>query len=112
MMKVYLSLAAIIILVAATQPALADQIDGNWCSPDGQSISVDGPNVVTPGGSKISANYDRHHVDFQIPEGEPHSGDRFSADQLNDDQISVSITRARDARAGKAVIWTPCRPIS
>ena len=111
-MKMYLRLAAFVVLFTAAQPALADQINGNWCSPDGQSMTVDGPRVVTPGGHTVTANYDRHHVDYRIPEGEPSSGDRFSADQLNHEQISVSIIRASDGQAGKAVIWTPCKPIS
>lgn len=111
-MKAYPLLAATVILIAATQPALADRIDGNWCSPKGQSISVDGPKVITPGGNAVTANYDRHHVDFEIPKGEKNSGDRFSADQLNDDEISVSIIPASGEGSSKAVIWMPCKPIS
>jgi hypothetical protein len=111
-MKGCLPLTATVILITTAQPSLADRIDGDWCSPRGQSISVNGPNVVTPGGQTVVANYDRHHVDFEIPEGEPSSGDRFSADQLNHEEISVSIVPARDARTGKAVIWTLCKPIS
>ena len=53
-------------LVALCSNALADQIDGSWCSLDGKSISVDGPQVTTPGGKNITANYNRHHVDFTI----------------------------------------------
>lgn len=111
-MKPYVPLAAALIVIATVQPSLADRIDGNWCSPEGRSISVDGPNVVTPGGRTITANYNRHHVDFEIPKGEPDSGNRFSADQLNDEEISVSIIRAGDAGADKAVIWRQCKPIS
>lgn len=111
-MKPYVPLVAAVIFAATTQPSLADRIDGDWCAPGGGSISVDGPNVVTPGGRKIIANYNRHHVDFEIPKGEPDAGGRFSADQLNDEEISVSIVAAGDAGAGKAVIWRPCKPIS
>ncbi len=93
-------------------PALADKIDGNWCSAKGRSISVDGSSVVTPGGTAIIANYDRHHVDFVIPDGEPGAGDRFSADQLNHEENSVSILPHSGDDRSTPEIWTMCRPIS
>ena len=99
-------------LFLTTQPALADKIDGNWCSAKGKSISVDGSNVVTPGGRSIVANYTRHHVDFIIPEGEAGAGDTFSADQLNHEEISVSIIPQSGTDKGQAEIWTVCKPIS
>lgn len=90
--------------------ALADQIDGNWCSPTGKTLSVDGPQVVTPGGSSVTANYDRHHVDFIIPKGEARAGERFVADQLGDEEIKVTIAGSAGAKIAKPEIWTPCKP--
>ena len=91
---------------------LADRIDGYWCSPSGSSISVDGTRVVTPGGKTLVAYYDRHNIHYVIPEGEVGAGDRFSASQLNEEQIRVVIVSRDSGKAGAAEIWTPCKQIS
>lgn len=98
--------------LASSGQALADKIDGTWCSPRGASVSVDRSTVITPGGNTVTANYDRHHVDFEIPAGEPDGGKRFSADQLNDDQIRVVILDPSGASATPSEIWTPCARVS
>ena len=103
---------AIAILALSAQPALADKIDGNWCSAKGKSISVDGPTIVTPGGKSIIGYYDRHNIDFTIPEGEDGAGGKFSANQLNHEEISVSITSRSGAKVGDPEIWTVCKPTS
>lgn len=98
-------------LMLSTNAALADQINGIWCSPNGKSVSIDGPNVTTSSGNAVDANYNRHHIDYEIPSGELDAGSRFRADQLNDNQIQVVIVAAGGA-AGEPEIWTPCRPVS
>jgi hypothetical protein len=111
-MKIGRTGAAMAFLVMFTSPGHADRIDGNWCSPKGQTITVDGQMVTSPGGKPVIANYDRHHVDFDIPEGEANAGHRFSANQLNDDEISVSIRSPSGQINGKPEIWRQCKPIS
>lgn len=101
-----------VMLAASTIGAAADQIDGTWCSPAGQTLSIDGTKVVTPGGNSVVARYDRHHIDYPIPEGEQGAGDRFSAEQLNDEQIRVTILNEAQSKSGAPEIWTPCKPIS
>lgn len=101
---------AFLALIFSTSIAHADQIDGTWCSPKGESMTIEGSNVVTPGGNKITANYDRHHVDYALPEGEENAGARLSADQLNDDNISVTLIRG--GTAGAAVVWKRCEVVS
>ncbi len=111
-MRVMHAILAAPILLLSTQAALADRIDGNWCSAEGKSISVDGPRVTTARGTPVDANYNRHHVDYIIPTGEPDEGNHFQADQLNDDQIRVVIVRLPGGDAKPAEIWTPCKPVS
>ena len=111
MKKCTIPLSVAMLAIAAT-PCLADRIDGHWCSPSGMSIFVDGPNVTSPGGRAVKANYDRHHVDFVIPHGEPGAGQQFFADQLNHHQISVLIRPQDNDVAGSPEIWTPCEPVS
>ncbi|HKJ62034.1 MAG TPA: hypothetical protein VKA94_08565 [Hyphomicrobiales bacterium] len=111
-MKLRFVILAAIMTCASTQAALADRIDGTWCSPDGKSVSVDGPRVTTSHGNAVDANYNRHHIDYTIPAGEPDEGDQFRADQLNDNQIMVVLFGAGGEPKGEAEIWTQCKPVS
>ncbi len=107
-----LSALVMILLVASTAAAFADKIDGTWCSPSGKSISIDGPRVITPLGKIAVARYDRHHIDYEIPEGEPNAGDRLTANQLNEEQIRVSVVGKAKSETGAPEIWMPCKQIS
>ncbi len=97
-------------LAAFTLGVHADQINGDWCSPNGQVVSIDGAHVITPYGNQVSANHDRHHIDYQIPAGEPNAGDQFTADQLSDDKLSVKIIKDNASAKAKSEIWTSCKP--
>jgi hypothetical protein len=98
---------AVLVLLLAALPARADQIIGEWCPPGGSvSLVVKNHDDVTFAGASVQANVDRHHVDFIIPANLADSGSRFSADQLNDEQVRVTIG------SKPAEIWTPCKPVS
>ncbi len=105
-------LLAIAMLTFSANTVMADQIDGNWCSPDGKSISINGPRVTTAGGASVTANYNRHHIDYVIPSGEPNEGASFQADQLNDNEIRVIIAGPSSGQIGEIEIWRSCKPIS
>ena len=107
-----LILLALGMLTLSATAVLADQIDGNWCSPDGKSVSIDGPRVTTIGGASVTANYNRHHIDYVIPAGEPNEGASFQADQLNHNEIRVVIVGPSSGQIGEIEIWRPCKPIS
>ncbi|MGI9387039.1 MAG: hypothetical protein ACR2OX_06380 [Methyloligellaceae bacterium] len=111
-MVIKVAALVVILLIAFAPSALADIIDGTWCSPLGKTISIDGPSVVTPGGNTVVARYDRHHIDYVIPAGEPNAGDRLAADQLNEEQIRVSVVSDAKSSTVAPEIWTPCKPIS
>jgi hypothetical protein len=108
-MKRYaLAIAAIASLLGPVSgTAQADQIIGAWCPP-GQSLSLIVRNYddVVFAGQAVKANVARHHIDFAVPEGNDAAGERFSANQLNDNEIRVTIG------SKPAEIWTPCKPIS
>ncbi|MFT7575536.1 MAG: hypothetical protein ACI9XZ_001917 [Alphaproteobacteria bacterium] len=91
----------------AGSPAVADQIAGQWCPPGGgRTLVVKGHQDVTFAGKPVQANVDRHHVDFAIPVGEPDAGTKFNADQMNEEQVRVTIGSKTPE------IWTPCKPVS
>lgn len=82
-------LGAIFTLVAA--PAFADAIDGHWCQKDGRRMSIEGPNIVTPGGTSMAGDYERHAFAYVAPDGEPHAGSRVSMAMQSEDIVRVFI---------------------
>ena len=61
-----------------TAPARADVIDGDWCRGDGRTMSIRGPQIVTPGGKTIQGDYTRHSFAYVIPAGEAGEGESVS----------------------------------
>lgn len=79
-------------LVATTVPALADRIDGDWCSADGKHLSIEGPRIVIPSGAEISGQYDRHHFRYSGPAGDPEAGQIIEMQQLSDEEMRLQRT--------------------
>lgn len=92
--------------------AKADQIDGTWCSPAGQTMTIKGANVQTPGGRSLTGRYSRHNFDYEIPQGEPHAGGRVFAEQLNDQEIRVTLIKPVQTEPGAHETWTRCDVVS
>lgn len=93
-------------LAAALLPASvarADAIDGTWCSADGRFLAIKGPIVVTPGGTPMQGNYERHSFSYVVPEAEPGAGGTVSLVLVNDD--TVHLTPRPDAAAE---VWLRC----
>jgi hypothetical protein len=87
---------AIALLLAAPTAALADAIDGNWCSADGQHMTIHGDDITTPGGAHIKGNYDRHAFDYVVPPGEAGSGETVNI-VLRSEVLALSRQGAADA---------------
>ena len=58
----------------AAGAAQADAIDGAWCSADGRRLSIQGSNIVTPGGTAMVGRYGRHDFSYDTPASEPQGG--------------------------------------
>ena len=61
-----LILAAVLLLAAPTT-VLADAIDGNWCSADGQHMTINGDDITTPGDNPtvlVAMNFSRGLVEL------------------------------------------------
>jgi hypothetical protein len=67
-LKIFIAALGLAILAA---PAFADAIDGNWCHTDGRRFSIRGPEIITPGGTRIEGNYSRHWFSYTAPAPEP-----------------------------------------
>jgi hypothetical protein len=87
------------------EPARADAIDGEWCSKDGRYMHIQGPNIQTPGGTKMQGVYNRHFFDYVIPEGEADAGTPVAMAQLDEYTIHVTV-----GSAPAPEVWTRCSP--
>jgi hypothetical protein len=94
-------------LSLSASPALADAIDGDWCSTtEAARFSIAGPIIVTPAGTRTTGDYRRHTFSYVVPEGDPGAGQAIAMRQLNEEEILVSVD------GGEAVLWRRCQVIS
>lgn len=92
-------------LMVLPLPAAADSLDGNWCR-KGLSLSIDGPAIVTPGGTRMTGDYGRHDFSYVTPAGETRAGRRVNMVQLDDETMHLGF-----GGAGAPVeVWTRCKP--
>ena len=85
-------------------PARADAIDGNWCSDDGRHLSIAGPSLITPAGTKMAGTYSRHAFHYTVPAGETDSGQEVVMRLLNETTVRIQFGSAA------AQIWHRCAP--
>ena len=94
-------------VIVCSSPALADAIDGDWCSTtQARQLRIDGPNITTPGGQQTTGDYSRHAFSYIVPEGEPGTGETMAMQQLNEEEVQVSVN------SGAPEIWRRCELIS
>ena len=95
-----LALAAGLLVALAAGPARADVIDGNWCFTDGRYFTIEGPEIVTPGGAHLRGNYSRHF--FGYSEG----GATIYMTLVNE----MTVHLRRQAEQGPYEVWRRCQP--
>lgn len=94
-------------LVLSASPALADKIDGDWCSTtEAAHFSIAGPIIITPAGTQTTGDYRRHTFSYVVPPGDPGAGQAIAMRQLNEEEILVSVD------GGEPVLWRRCEVIS
>jgi hypothetical protein len=97
---------AVLTLLASS--ALADAIDGNWCHTDGRRFTIRGPEIVTPVGTHMQGNYNRHGFAYMPEVPEPGAGQTIFMTLANENTIYL--------RHGEAVaqtppeVWVRCSP--
>ncbi len=104
---------AVLLIVSASAfwpgGARADAIDGEWCFSDGRNFSINGPNITTPGGNKITGDYDRHGFAYVVPQGERDEGAAIVMNLIDDDTVHV---RDKAKPKNNPQVWQRCRPVS
>lgn len=95
-----------LLMALSANAALADRIDGNWCSPDGMTnVHIDGPELTMSPGITITGQYTRHEFLYSLPEGDPNAGTEVYMRQLSEEQANVFVGEA------DPVIWHRCRAV-
>ena len=102
-------LIAGVLLALTGGPAIADVVDGDWCSADGRHLSIRGPAIVTPAGNELAGLYSRHSFSYVVPSGEPRSGDTVHLRLLNPDTVALWVGTGS---TNQEEIWQRCTPIS
>ena len=82
--------------------ARADAIDGMWCR-DSRSMHIDGPSIVTPGGTSMTGDYDRHGFRYVVPPGEEGTGETVVMVLLGDHDLDVTLGEGATER------WRRCK---
>ena len=96
---------AALTLLLHSGPARADAIDGEWCAPNGLRLTIRGPSIVTPGGARMTGDYDRHGFAYTAPAGEPAGGARVTMILMGETMMRVQA----DA-PGLDPVWRRCGP--
>ena len=109
MRRSVLGLAAFLAIAAG--PALADVIDGDWCSQDGRHLQINGTSIVTPGGHQIKGDYGRHSFIYTVPAPEPSAGATVTKRLLNETTVDVWMGTASTDPA-TAEVWKRCTPVA
>lgn len=99
-------ISVIALLCAGAGPALADRIDGDWCTANGKHLKIDGPRIQIPSGLVIEGNYDRHNFDYVGPAGDPEEGQAIHMSQQSEE--SMLLWRKTGDVQGPAEEWRRC----
>jgi len=98
--------SGLIVLVATSNIASADAIDGDWCRADGKRMSIHGPDITTPGGKQTRGDYSRHAFSYVVPADETGAGEQVAITLL-----SEYLAHARQGGdAAPVQVWNRCRP--
>lgn len=82
--------AASVTIVLLQTPARADAIDGSWCHEDGRRLSILGPLIVTPAGTRTQGDYSRHGFAYVAPVGEAQAGTAIRMTLINDNLMRLA----------------------
>ena len=88
--------------------AQADAIDGRWCHQDGRRLAIRGPEITTPGGSRISGDYGRHNFTYVVPASEPSAGQTVYMRLLGEYLMHSRL--GAPAGEGPPEVWNRCPP--
>ncbi len=97
----------------AAQQALADAIDGEWCR-DNRHFMIQGPNITTYAGTRMTGDYDRHGFRYVAPASEPEAGTEIIMRLRGDDLLDLyrRAAGATQPNSPEPEAWRRCRVTS
>lgn len=102
---------ALVFLGFGISPAMADSLDGNWCSQDGRRLLIEGGMIITPGGTEMQGDYQRHTFSYIVPENDSGAGSFVFLQQWSDEMMKVFVGADEvSARQGEGEVWNRCAP--
>jgi hypothetical protein len=104
------ALAALALALCAGT-AQADAIDGQWCNKQGRTLEIDGPKIVTPSGTHMTGDYDRHAFRYVAPAGEAEAGQTVEMTLLGDDDLDLTTGPVAGPRS-QPERWRRCQVTS
>jgi hypothetical protein len=104
------AIAFVIATFAAAPHALADAIDGDWCSAGGKNLRIDGPSIRTPAGVRTTGRYTRHAFAYEPPHGDPDQGQLVVMEQLSEELMH--LVRVKEGIASPVEEWRRCNVTS
>ncbi len=93
---------------ASVGPAFADRVDGEWCL-EGKHFSINGPQIVTPGGATLQGDYTRHAFRYVTPPPDVDAGVPVIIQLMN--ETTLRLHMGEDA-ALPWQIWRRCEATS
>ena len=94
--------------VLSGRAALADVIDGNWCGPENRSLTIKGPQITTPGGTRMQGDYDRHGFTYVVPAPEPDAGATVVMVLRDEYTVHLRLRPPGSATEGPMQVWKRC----
>jgi hypothetical protein len=100
------------IVLLSSGGAWADAIDGEWCAnTDGRHMSIKGPDIVTPAGTRMQGNYTRHSFLYVVPSAEPDAGQTVAMILVNEETVNLrQAASAAEATQAPVQVWHRCAP--
>lgn len=100
------ALGAFVLTMALLTNAWADAIDGSWCHNDGRRLSISGPLIITPSGTRTQGHYTRHAFAYAVPAGDAQAGLTIHMTLINDDLMRLVAGEA----SANIETWRRCGP--
>lgn len=98
--------------IAALLALEVGALDGQWCSSAGQTIRVNGTDIVAANGLPAFATYSRNALSFIEPRPDGRGGPEIWMERKGPDAVRVSIVSALQKEPPPHDLWTRCRATS
>lgn len=93
-----------VMLIAFSDTARADAIDGNWCHADHGNFEIRGSNILTPGGTQMTGEYSRHTFRYIAPTGERAATKPINMAIVDDETLHLIVEEADE----NIEVWRRC----